>query len=297
MHRNTAEIRKSGGLLILARHPRTGLPMPAKRILVYCLMAAVLAYLAAVAALYALQDRMLLPVTPHAADPRSLPHPGAHIDVWQIGGDYAGYVVTPDWRVPRGTVIVYHGNEESSETKLPLANVFVAAGYRVAIVEYPGHGTRSGARTMHAALGASRAALADTLARWPGEVWLVGESLGAGMAARVVQGNEQALSGVVLITPWDTLASVAGEKYPMFPVHWLLHDRFDSIAATSSFHGPLVVIGSEQDTLIPVAHAERLAHRHPGSELMLLPDANHDTWFDAMTAPRWQQVMRWVGAA
>lgn len=57
------------------------------------------------------------------------------------------------------------------------------------------------------------------------------------------------------------------------------------------------MIGSVRDTLIPVAHAERLASLHPGSRLMLLPGANHDDWFEAMTAPRWQQVLRWMGAA
>ncbi|GAB7537760.1 alpha/beta hydrolase [Burkholderia sp. 3C] len=271
--------------------------MAAKRILVSCLLLAAGAYLAAAAALYLLQDRMLLPSTPHAEDPRDMPHPGERIERWEIGGQYAGYIVTPDGAAPRGTVIVYHGNEESSETKLPLANVFVQAGYRVAIVEYPGHGSRPGERTMRAALAASRDALAQTLASWPGRVWLVGESLGAGMAARVVQGNERALAGVALITPWDTLASVAGEKYPMFPVRWMLHDRFDSVAAVSDYRGPLVVIGSVRDTLIPVAHAERLASRHPGSHLMLLPEADHDTWFDNMSEPHWQQVMRWLDAA
>lgn len=271
--------------------------MSIKRILVSCLAIAVAAYLAAGAVLYLLQDRMLLPATPPAVDPTSVSHPGERVEPWQVGGQYAGYLVTPERVAPRGSVIVYHGNEESAETKLPLAEIFVHAGYRVVIAEYPGHGRRAGARTMRAALGASRETLAATLARWPGAVWLVGESLGAGMAARVVQGNEEVLAGVALITPWDTLASVAGEKYPMFPVRWMLHDGFDSIAALSAYRGPLVVIGSVRDTLIPVAHAERLASLHPGSRLMLLPGANHDDWFEAMTAPRWQQVLRWMGAA
>ncbi|WP_241766935.1 alpha/beta hydrolase [Burkholderia glumae] len=271
--------------------------MSAKRIVMAGLGVAAGLYLAAAAGLYLMQDRLLLPSTPGTADPRGMPHPGERVERWQIRGAYAGYVVTPAGAAPRGTVIVYHGNEESAETKLPLADVFAHAGYRVVIAEYPGHGRRAGARTMRAALAASREALAQTLASWPGEVWLVGESLGTGMAARVVQGNEHALAGVALITPWDTLASVAHEQYPAFPVRWMLHDPFDSVAATAAYRGPLVIIGSQRDTLIPVAHAERLARAHPGSRLMLLPEANHDSWFDAMTAPRWQQVLHWLGAA
>ncbi|MEX3934256.1 hypothetical protein AB4Y32_21075 [Paraburkholderia phymatum] len=44
---------------------------------------------------------------------------------------------TPAGREPRETFIVYHGNEESVETRLPLADVFVRAEYHVVVVEYP----------------------------------------------------------------------------------------------------------------------------------------------------------------
>ncbi|MGF6771487.1 alpha-beta hydrolase superfamily lysophospholipase [Paraburkholderia sp. GAS199] len=267
------------------------------RVLSYTVSFAVAAYLIAALALYLMQDDMLLPSTPKAADLRDAAHTGSSIDLWHVRGNYAGYIITPTTRQPRGTFIVFHGNEESAETKLPLADVFVQAGYRVLVVEYPGHGNRPGERTMQAALDASRDALADTVARWPGPVYLAGESLGAGMASQVVRGQEAAVAGVVLITPWDSLASVAAEKYPVFPVRLLLHDGFDSVAALSRYHGPLVIIGAQQDTLIPVMHARRFAGQHDLAKLMLLPNADHDSWFDAMTPQRWQQVMQWMGAA
>jgi uncharacterized protein len=267
------------------------------RIFSYALRLAFAAYLIAALALYVMQDRLLLPSTPDAADLRTVTHAGDDIAVWKTHGEYAGYVVTPADREPRGTFIVYHGNEESAETKLPLADVFVRAGYRAVIAEYPGHGNRSGPRTMKAAVAASRDTLAATLAQWRGPVYLVGESLGAGMASQVVKGNEAALAGVVLITPWDSLADVAGEKYPIFPVRWMLHDDFDSVAAVSQYGGPLVIVGAQQDTLIPVAHARRFASEHDHAQLMLLPSADHDDWFGAMTPADWRRIMAWLHAA
>ena len=68
------------------------------RPLLYVLLMALAAYLRAMLALFLLQDRMLLPVTPHA------PHP------------------------PTVTTL--------AETKLPLAKVFMRDRYRVVIVEY-----------------------------------------------------------------------------------------------------------------------------------------------------------------
>ncbi|WP_186303563.1 alpha/beta hydrolase [Robbsia andropogonis] len=253
-------------------------------------------YLASGLGLFLMQDRMLLPSTPYAPDLRSVPHPGESIDVWRAHDQYAGYVVTPIGRPLRGTVIVYHGNEESAENKLPLADVFSHIGYRVIIAEYPGHGRRQGPRLMSAALTASRETLATALAKWGGPVYLVGESLGAGMASQVVQGNEAAIAGVVLFTPWDSLANVAAEKYPIFPVRWLLHNDFDSIAAVSHYRGPLVIVGAQEDTLIPVDHARHFANAHTASKLLLLPSANHDNWFDAMTRNNWQDLLQTLRA-
>jgi uncharacterized protein len=261
------------------------------------LSVALAAYLVAALALFLVQDRILLPSTPDAADPRATPRPGETVDAWRIDGNDAGYIVTPEGRAPRGTFVVYHGNEESAETKLPLADVFAHAGYRVAIVEYPGHGRRAGARTIEAAVASSREALSAVLAQWRTPVYLVGESLGAGMASQAVRGNEAAIAGVVLITPWDSLASVAAEKYPIFPVRWMLHDRLDSVAAVSRFGGPLVIVGAGRDTLIPVDHAQGFARAHANANLMLLPSADHDNWFDVMSTQQWQQILQWLHAA
>jgi len=236
------------------------------RLLLNVFLMALVAYFCATLALFLLQDRMLLPVTPHVPDPLTVTHAGDDIAVWKVGGEFAGYVVTPASGRGRGTFVVYHGNEESAETKLPLASVFVRDGYRVVIVEYPGHGNRAGARTMKAALSASREALVQTLAQWRGLVFLVGESLGAGMASQVTKGNEAAVAGVMLITPWDSLADVAAEKYPGFPVRWLLRESFDSVAALSRYEGPLVIVGAQRDTLIPIAHAR---HSHTRTNIRI----------------------------
>jgi hypothetical protein len=265
-------------------------------LLTFCIRIALAAYVITLVALYFMQDSMLLPAPLSIADAPTGHHPTYDVEPWLANGQYAGYVVTPSAATPRGTFLVFHGNEETAENKLPLAEVFVRDGYRVVLAEYPGQGSRQGKRTMLAALAASRDALVAARAQWSGPVYLVGESLGAGMGAQAVKGNEAAVSGVTLITPWDSLASVAGEKYWLFPVRWMLHDPFDSIAALAHFRGPLIVIGAQQDTLIPVVHAQRLASAHPGSELMVLPDANHEDWFSAMHARHWDQVLRWLRA-
>jgi pimeloyl-ACP methyl ester carboxylesterase len=254
-------------------------------------------YVVAVVALYAFQDRLLLPPVPNVTPIRIGHHGDYDVQPWHPSGGYAGYVVTPDSRAPLGTVLVYHGNAESAENKQSLAEVFVRFGYRAVLVEYPGQGRRPGARTMKAALAASRSALSNAKARWEGPVFLAGESLGAGMAAQAITGDESTVAGVLLVTPWDSLESVASEKLRLFPVRWILHDPFDTVDALKHYAGRVVVVGAEHDTLIPVWHAERLARLHPQAQLLLLPGAGHNDWFSAMTTERWQEVMRWLRAA
>lgn len=100
------------------------------RLLFYFFGLVLAMYLCAMLALFLMQDCMLLPSTPDAADPRTLPHAAEDIKQWKVHGEYEGYIVAPAQGRARGTFILYHGNEESAETKLPLADVFVQNGYQ-----------------------------------------------------------------------------------------------------------------------------------------------------------------------
>ena len=48
-------------------------------------------------------------------------------------------------------------------------------------------------------------------------LYLVGESLGCGVAAAVAKQTSVPIAGIILITPWDTLASVAKSCFLFFP--------------------------------------------------------------------------------
>jgi uncharacterized protein len=255
---------------------------------------ALAAYLSAAIVLYALQDRMLLPATPQSIEIETGRQGDREVQCWSPSGAYAGYVVSPVDRRVAGTFVILHGNGETAEDKLPLATVFVHAGYRAVLAEYPGYGRRAGKRTMLAALTASRDALSEVHSQWPGPIYMVGESLGAGMAAQAASGAPKALAGLLLITPWDSLASVASEKFRLFPVRWMLHHTFDSVEALKDYTGPLVVVGAEDDSLIPISHAKHLVRSRAQAQLLLLPGTGHNDWFNAMAAGHWRQILRWL---
>jgi hypothetical protein len=93
----------------------------------------------------------------------------------------------------------------------------------------------------------------------------LGESLGSGVAAAVAGEVSVKIDGVLLITPWDTLESVAKSKFIPLPVRLLLKDKYDSIKNLHSFKGKIAVVGAELDETIPIKHARNLFNSLPGN--------------------------------
>lgn len=254
----------------------------------------VLVYIAVCVALYFGQDRMLLHPARSAPRLESGMQRDYRISEWAPAGEFAGYVMEPRSGAVKATVVVFHGNAGSVEERQPIGAELVHLGYRAVLVEYPGFGRRPGRLTLANSLLACRAATSAALAQWNGPLILFGESLGAGMAAQALVGANSRVTGVVLATPWDSLASIASKSLPIFPVRWLLHRPFDSISALQPFNGEVVVIGAQQDRLIPVAHARRLAAAKSGTHYLELPGTGHNDWFYSITAAQWSSIAEWL---
>ena len=63
-------------------------------------------------------------------------------------------------------------------------------------------------------------------------------------------GQRAAVSGLLLITPWDLLASVAAHHYPFLPVKLLLRDHYDSVANLATIDCPIVVAVADDDNIV-----------------------------------------------
>lgn len=96
----------------------------------------------------------------------------------------------------------------------------------------------------------------------PARIVAYGRSLGSGVAVQLAAARK--LAGVILVTPYDSLVAVAGRHYPFLPVSLLLRHRFDSLAFAPSLEVPMIAIAGERDTIIPPAHARRLADAWKG---------------------------------
>ncbi len=80
---------------------------------------------------------------------------------------------------------------------------------RVILVEYPGYGPREGALGETSLVADAAEVMGMAHRQYGAPLLVIGESLGAGVAAAASARQRDKTSGLLLITPWDTLAHIA----------------------------------------------------------------------------------------
>jgi pimeloyl-ACP methyl ester carboxylesterase len=192
---------------------------------------------------------------------------GVHVRGWLLRGSAQG---------PTPLLIYFGGNAEEASWVLPeLARI---PGYAALVVNYRGYGQSEG-RPSEKALYHDALAIYDRASRRPDidlhRVVVMGRSLGTGVATYLA--SQRPVAGVVLVSPYDSLISIAQSAYPFLPVRLLLKHRFESIVRAPSIHVPLLAIAAAQDSLIPPERSRRLAQAWGGpARFELLEARDHN---------------------
>jgi pimeloyl-ACP methyl ester carboxylesterase len=193
----------------------------------------------------------------------------------------------------RGTVVVFHGNAGNAADRSYYVHVLAPLGYRVILAEYPSYGARSGGLGEGSFVRDGRETVRLAAEQFGRPLFLLGESLGSAVAAGIAK--DSPVDGIILITPWDTLLSVAKEKFPWLPVRLFLSDTYDSIANLRSFPARIAVVGAERDEVIPIEHARVLYESLPGEKRMwTISGAGHNDWIGRVDGPWWREVTDYV---
>jgi pimeloyl-ACP methyl ester carboxylesterase len=127
------------------------------------------------------------------------------------------------------------------------------------------------------ALVADALALYDRVAREHQDVMVIGRSLGTGVALQVA--SRRPVNRLVLVTPFDSLAALAAQQFPYFPVRWLLRDRYESAQYAARVTAPTLLIAAGQDEIIPARSTELLLTRFPEgvARMRVIAGVGHNT--------------------
>jgi pimeloyl-ACP methyl ester carboxylesterase len=172
-------------------------------------------------------------------------------------------------------IVYFGGNGEEVTFNLPsFSEAF--PDHSLYLMNYRGYGGSSGSPT-EAALSQDALQLFDYVhARHP-NVIVMGRSLGSGVAIRLV--SQRPATGLVLITPYSSIAELGARQFPMFPVKWLMRDRYESWRYAPLIQVPTLFVVAEHDEIIPRASSDDLyAHFRAGiATLRVIPDVGHNT--------------------
>lgn len=180
------------------------------------------------------------------------------------------------WFVPRaapkGTVVFFHGNAGSIGLRVDWLRMFHDLGYAALVVDYRGYGRSEGEPS-------ERGTYEDATAAWdhlvrtrgvaPGDIVIVGESLGGAIAAELAARTSP--RALVIQSTFTSVPDLAAELYPFLPVRWLSRFRYDTRERLARVSAPVFVAHSPDDELIPFRHGQALhaSAREPKTFLAL----------------------------
>ncbi len=192
----------------------------------------------------------------------------------------------------RPRLLVMHGNAGHALHRRHYIDLLGEA-WEIVLLEYPGYGAREGKPSESALRKAATEALDLLRLEDPDlPVYLLGESLGSGVACGLAGERPQQVAGLILITPFSSLSDVAAGHFPFLPVRFIMRDRYDNVHSLQAYDGRVFVLLAGDDEVVPTRYGEKLyASYHGTKDKIVVEGAGHNTILTATTAAEWRRLI------
>jgi uncharacterized protein len=197
---------------------------------------------------------------------------------WQNSdGQDIGWKRLSSLQPAQGRVLITHGNGGNAVERVNLANPLQkAAALDVYLLEYPGYGDRSGSPSESALFKAADLGLESLPTNGP--IYLLGESLGTGVASYLAGQHPDQIAGVLLVAPFDNLTDLVQHHLRLLPACWLLREHYTSDEHLRNYCGPVAILVGGKDRMVPEKFGLRLFDGYAGPKrLWRIPKASHKT--------------------
>ena len=149
------------------------------------------------------------------------------------------------------TILLFHGNAGNLFNRVYKLNELNKLDLNILIISWRGFSGNKGKPTeknlYHDANGA---------VKWLNDrginnknIILYGESLGTGVATEL--GKRNVFGGIILESPFTSIAKAAKIYYPYLPINLVLKDRYDSIEKIQSITVPILIMHGKKDNIVP----------------------------------------------
>ncbi|MEC9375387.1 MAG: alpha/beta hydrolase [Pseudomonadota bacterium] len=170
-------------------------------------------------------------------------------------------------------IIYFGGNAEPIDRNINTYQNWLN-GKNIYLMNYRGSGGSTG-KPSEIALCSDAVELFDYLEKKHDRISAIGRSLGTGVASCLA--SKRDIHKLALITPFDSILSVAENIYSVFPVKFLLKDTFDSMEYAKTIYAEVLILIASKDQIIPPYHGYRLANAFKTNQVNVhtVDGANH----------------------
>jgi uncharacterized protein len=173
-------------------------------------------------------------------------------------------------------VIYFPGNGDTLAGLVGRFRDITSDGTGLVALSYRGYAGSSGQPSEAGILQDAAAAYAFTAALYPASrivPW--GFSLGSGVA--VALAADHPVGGLILEAPYTSIADIAATAFRLFPVRYLLKDRFRSDQRIARVRAPLLIMHGGRDSTISISFGEALfALANEPKQFVRFPEGGHN---------------------
>ncbi|MDA8764241.1 alpha/beta hydrolase [Candidatus Pelagibacter bacterium] len=149
------------------------------------------------------------------------------------------------------TILIFHGNAGNLFNRVYKLNKLNKLDVNILLISWRGFSGNKGKPTEK-----NLYRDADESVKWLNNqgvisknIILYGESLGTGVATEL--GTSNAFGGIILESPFTSIANAAKIYYPYLPVSIILKDRYDSIGKIKNINTPIFIMHGKMDNIVP----------------------------------------------
>ena len=108
---------------------------------------------------------------------------------------------------------------------------------------------------------------------------IYGESLGCGVAVELA--TRYKFKSIILESPFTSIYDIAKKRYKIYPIKYLVLDKFDNYSKIDKILSPLLIISGKKDEVIPHSHSKKLFLKanNPKKNLFI-DEAMHNNLYD-----------------
>ena len=179
-------------------------------------------------------------------------------------------------------IVYFHGNSFDIGERAYRIKNYINKGFGILLPAYRGYSGNKGKPNEKKLYEDSKIIikwLKDKHSFSDKDIVIYGESLGTAVAVELSQKKDYKC--IILEAPFTSIGDVAQKLYPLYPVKFLIWDKFDNLNKINNLVSPTLFIHGKKDEIVPFEMGKKLYEIYKGKKLNLFVDeAKHNDLYE-----------------